>query len=377
MEDGEIDLADLFRQVWARRKTILITTVITFLLGIFVAVFSAEEYEASIVLMPQTSSSSNNMASGLLRQFGGLAGLGGMNANASGTLSPDLYPEITQSTPFYLQMINEDVYFSTLDTTVTFTEYFTEMQGASVLDYVKTYTIGLPKLIFNTPANLINSFKNKEKSKVVLPDTTAIDSISAKSDQVPIVLTGQQLSVINRLKSRITTTIETTGMVEVSVEMPDPMAAAYTTEMAVKYLTQYIQEYRTEKSQQDLAFVEKQYKDKQEKYNIAQQRLARFQDQNMNIVTERARIEQARLQTEYTLTSSLYQGLAQQLEQAKIKVQEETPVFKVLEPIQVPLSTSKPNRELIIALSLFAGLFIGSFIAFIQIIYLNIKNKMS
>ena len=127
-----------------------ITTLVTLLLGIFIAVVSPEEYEASVVLMPQSSDANGGIRFGFAAAVRGLGGFGtGAGGGSNGTLSPTLYPEITQSTPFFLELMNEESYFSTLDTTLTYAGYFGEMDQPGVLDYVKTYTIGLPRLLIN------------------------------------------------------------------------------------------------------------------------------------------------------------------------------------------------------------------------------------
>lgn len=384
--EDEVDLTDLIRRVWQRRKTVWITTLVTFLIGIFIAIVSPEEYEAEIILMPQSSSSSDNVASGLLRQFGGLAGLSGGVGPGNGSLTPNLYPDITQSTPFYLYLMKQEIFFSTLDTTTNILYYFNEVQKPTVLDYLKQYIVGLPRLIINLPLTLVNTFK--EEKPLAKPNSEATPSqaeIPAEQDSMinlhnhyrPVTLTGAEKAVIGKLKNRIKTSIETNGTVKVTVEMPDPYVAASTTELAVQYLTQYVTEYRIEKARQDLNFIQKQYDEKRSKYIQAQKRLAQMQDRNLNLFTESARTELEQAQTEYQLANSLYQSLAQQLEQAKIKVQEETPVFKVLEPVQVPLTKSKPNRELILFLSLFVGLFLGLGIVFLRIVIQNVKNNLS
>ena len=376
-DEDEIDLTDLARQLWARRKVVWITMLVAFVLGLFIAIVSPEEYEASVVLMPQSSEASGGINSGLLRQFGGLAGLS-LGGGGSGTLTPTLYPNITQSTPFFLDVIERDMYFSTLDTTVTLRQYFGKMDRPGMLDYLKTYTIGLPRLIINLPVRLINAFDDQPapiQPAPVVQDTLAEAGIIKSATDEPIILTGEQRSVIGKLMGRITTTIEDNNTVKITAEMPDPLVAAEATEMAADYLTNYILEYRTEKVQQDLEFVQKQFNEKQTRYNAIQRRLARFRDRNLNIISETARIEQEQLESENQLAFGLYQSLAQQLEQAKIKVQEETPVFKVLEPIQVPMSKSKPNRELIIILSIFVGAFLGLGIIFLQILYQNARQN--
>ena len=381
VEEDEIDLAELARQLWARRRVVWITMAVVFLIGLLVALMSPEEYEASVVLMPQSSDASGGIGSGLLRQFGGLAslGLGGAGGSTGGTLSPTLYPEITQSTPFFLNVMDKDLYFATLDTTVTFARYFGEMEKPGALDHLKTYTIGLPRLLINLPIRFINLFRDSPTAPVLVQppsaDSTASDSVVRR--RVPLRLTGRQRSVMSKLKGRISTAIEENGTVKIAARMPDPMVAAEATEMATDYLTNYILEYRTEKAQQDLRFIQAQYEDKKARYNAIQRRLARFRDRNMNIISETALIEQEQLEAENQLALGLYESLAQQLEQAKIKVQEETPVFKVLEPIQVPLSPSSPNRELILFLSLFVGLFLGLGIVFLLVLYGNVKQSLS
>lgn len=379
VEEDEIDLAELARQLWARRRIVWITTAVVFLIGLLVALVSPEEYEANVVLMPQSSDASGGIGSGLLRQFSGLAslGLGGAGGSAGGTLSPDLYPEITQSTPFFLDVMDEELYFSTLDTTVSFTQYFGEIERPGLLDYLKTYTVGLPRLLIGLPIRFVNLFKDSPTAPVLVQSPSTDSAATASPAQAPLRLTGRQRSVMNKLKGRITTTVEENGTVKIAVEMPDPLVAAEATEMATAYLTNYILEYRTEKSQQDLRFIEAQYSDKKARYEAIQRRLARFRDRNMNIISETALIEQQQLEAENQLALGLYESLAQQLEQAKIKVQEETPVFKVLEPIQVPLSPSSPNRELILILSLFVGLFLGLGIVFLLILYHNMKQSFS
>ncbi|MGB3849360.1 MAG: Wzz/FepE/Etk N-terminal domain-containing protein [Tunicatimonas sp.] len=379
VEEDEIDLAELARQLWARRRVVWITMGVVFLIGLLVALVSPEEYEANVVLMPQSSDASGGIGSGLLRQFGGLAslGLGGAGGNSGGTLSPSLYPEITQSTPFFLDIMDKELYFATLDTTVNFTQYFGEIERPGLLDYLKTYTIGLPRLLINLPVRFINLFRDSPTVPVLVrpsqTDSTATDSVT----QAPLRLTSRQRGVMNKLKERISTTIEENSTVKIAVQMPDPLVAAEATEMAADYLTNYILEYRTEKAQQDLRFIQAQHDDKKARYAAIQRRLARFRDRNMNMISETALIQQQQLEAENQLALGLYESLAQQLEQAKIKVQEETPVFKVLEPIQVPLSPSSPNRELILILSLFVGLFLGLGIVFLLILYSNMKQAFT
>ena len=49
-----------------------------------------------------------------------------------------------------------------------------------------------------------------------------------------------------------------------------------------------------------------------------------------------------------TLTFNVYNTLAQKLEQDKLRVQEETPVYTVIEPATIPLKASSPRKLIIL-----------------------------
>lgn len=378
IQDGEIDLFDLIGQIWGKRNIVIISMVVFLLFGIFIALVSSEEYTSEVVLMPQSSSSSGG-ASGLLRQFGGLAGIS-LGGGSSGDIGINLYPDITQSTPFFLNMIDQSIFIANMDTTAILKDYVTELIEPPVTDYIKRYTIGLPKLLIGLPIRVAQSFR--KKPTLAEPDVVIIEDTLTQANEMPpgtqraIQLKGKEIGAIGELRQRIKTTIEENGMLRVSVTMPDPYAAARVTSLSVDFLTDYLIEYKTEKAKSNLEFLERQYNQAQNKYFRAQQRLAQFRDRNSNIISATAQTEQERLEDENQLAFQVYQGLAQQLEQARITVQEETPIFKVLEPVQVPSGTSAPNRELIIFIFIFLGVFVGFAIAVLNIIYRYIAPKL-
>jgi len=364
--EDEIDLAELIQKVWAGRKVIFIAIGIGLALGVFIAAISPEEFESSTTLLPESSGSSrNNQGSGLLKQFGGFFDMGSSGGTAS--LGTNMYPNIMQSTPFYLHIMNQELYFASLDSTVTVLQYFSQIKEKPLIEYVKRYTIGLPSILLSLPEKWFIK-------KTPLPNATIPVSVKDTAEVDALLkLSSKQNATISELKQRIITNIEKDGTVRFTTNMPDPYAAAQLTELSVNYLTQYVTEYRTEKVQQDLKFTEEQHAEAKKRFILAQERLAAFRDRNTNIATARAQTELERLQTEYNLAANVYQGLAQQLEQAKIKVQEETPVFMVLEPVQIPLAESEPDRKLIILAFIFLGIVVGFGIIFGKIFLDYIK----
>ena len=87
----------------------------------------------------------------------------------------------------------------------------------------------------------------------------------------------------------------------------------------------------------------------------AQFKLAKFSDKNRDIISSSARIEEERIKSEYNLTFNLYNGLALELEQAKIKINEVTPVFTEIDPAIIPVDEEHPKRLIIVLSFTFIG----------------------
>ena len=66
-----------------------------------------------------------------------------------------------------------------------------------------------------------------------------------------------------------------------------------------------------------------------------------------------------RIEAEYQLAMNVYGELAMQLEQAKIKVKETTPILTIINPITVPVKKSKPQRAMILFAFTFLGIAAG------------------
>lgn len=91
-------------------------------------------------------------------------------------------------------------------------------------------------------------------------------------------------------------------------------------------------------------FMEKQ----NTSYEDAQKKYANFVDANQNIILLSYRAEQERLQNEMNLAYQVYTQVSQQLQMARAKVQEITPVYTVVQPATVPLKPAKPNKLMIL-----------------------------
>jgi uncharacterized protein involved in exopolysaccharide biosynthesis len=113
-----------------------------------------------------------------------------------------------------------------------------------------------------------------------------------------------------------------------------------------------------------MEFIQNRFDEKKKEFEGAQAKLAGFRDRNKNVTSALARTEEEQLQNEYLLAFNVYSELAQQLEQARIKVKEDTPVFSIIKPVTVPLEKSKPNRTLIVLIWIMIGALGGAGVVF-------------
>lgn len=350
--ENEIDLVELAKYIWDNRSTIYKFVAAGIVLGLAVALLSPKEYKSGATLMPEVQSTESG-ASRLLQQYGGLLGMSGSaDLGAGGMIPPQLYPQIVQSLPFQLELLNKEVEFAEFGTTTTVYNFFDEVYTPSVFSYAIEYTIGLP-------GKIIGLFK-EESPETALPRGFETDSV--------ISVTKEQMLIIDNMRERVSVSLnEETGVINLSVTMPDPNASAEVAQTSIGLMKEYLINYRTRKAEQDLQFAREQMETAKADFEAAQNRLAEFRDSNINLKSALAQTQEQRLQSEYDLAFNVYNTLAQQVEQAKLKVQEQTPVVSVLQPVQVPVDDETSGAMILI---LFTSLFAFASIALLVFYFL-------
>lgn len=359
----EIDLIELIRHLWDGRKLIIKITAAFIALGLVIAITSPKQYKVETRLLPEAKSASGGGAAALLSSLGGLGGFSMPLGEGADAIGPMLYPDVLKSTPFYLELLNHKVTYKANDGTLNITvfEYLNDHTKGSLVGVVMKYTLKLPWTI-------LGWIRGEQKTSEVSEEPEPYQFTR---------MTLEQFQIIKKLGDKISANIDQkNGVINISAEFGDPYITAQVANFAVEYLSNYITEYRVEKAKTDLHFIEERYLEKEKEYLYAQKELAQFRDANRNVQSAAARTEEERLNNKYTLAFNVYNGLAQQLEQAKIKVQEETPVIKILEPVKVPVERSKPKRSLILVVFAFLGGFIGVGFVFGKLIWVNISEQL-
>ncbi len=138
------------------------------------------------------------------------------------------------------------------------------------------------------------------------------------------------------------------GYLTLTSNFHQALLSAQVAQKAQKLLQDYITQFKIEKATAQFHFIEERFNEKKREFESAQRRLASYRDANKNISSAVAQTELEKLENEYQLAFEVYSELAKQLEQARIKIKEDTPVFSVIEEVVVPIEKSKPKRSLIL-----------------------------
>jgi uncharacterized membrane protein len=230
--------------------------------------------------------------------------------------------------------------FEKLDSQVTLYDYYTKIKYGNP---IQKYTLGLPSLI-------IKLIKGEKRSK-----------FNALTSNPLYVLTEKQIEVQKILEDQVAIFVNGTDAdVTISCSLPEAYAAAQLVQNAQILLQRYITEFKIEKAKTEQEFIQQRYDEAKLTYQAAQHQLASLRDHNKNVSTSIARTEEERLTGEYTLVTGVYTELAKKLEQAKIQVKEDTPVFMIIKPVSVPTEKSRPNRPMILVISAFIGFIVGT-----------------
>ena len=343
-EEQDVDLVELIQRMWINRGLIVKVTIGFMVLGLLVAIFSSKVYTASCDVVPQTSESTT------LSRMSSLAAMAGINLNQMQdvkTLSPYVYENITKSTTFYKELMQTNIFIKEVGHPISFYEYYTseEYNKPSILEYILKYTIGLPGVILKAIRG-----DNKDKNLEKLGDDTArIETV-----------TEDEYNCMKMLNECVSLTLDDKkGYVTITANMPEALAAAQMAQATVTLLQKYITEFKIEKVQSNLDFVQERYDEAKRNFEDIQARRAKFRDANLNTTRYSARTELDKLDAEYSLAMNLYSELATQLEQAKIKVKETIPVLTIINPVTVPFKKSKPQRAMILMAFTFLGVVAG------------------
>ena len=349
-QEIEIDLIDILRKIIGIRKKIYKAAGIGLIIGIIIAISIPKQYTVEVTLSPEMGSTKGGGLSGLAASF---LGSGATMSDGTDALNASLSADIVSSTPFLLELSVMEIPASE-NKKMTLNTYLDEESSPWW-----SYIIGLPSMVIGGVKSLF--IKEDE------------ETISDRGNQGTIELSKKESQKIETLKKMIIASVDKkTSMTTVAVTLQNPKVAAVVADSVVGKLQEYIINYRTSKAKEDCIYLERLFKERQQEYYVAQKRYADYMDSHDNIILQSVRAEQERLQNDMSLAYQVYSQVASQLQVARAKVQEEKPVFAVVEPAVVPLNPSGTSKKIYVLAFIFLSVCI---VIFWKLFGENILNK--
>ena len=352
-KEEELDLLEIVQILFRKRKTIYKSVGISILFALIIAFSMPREYTVTVTLSPESGTSSSSSLMGMASMLG----LGNISMSNEDALNVSLFPDIMASTPFALELYGMQVRPENSDTTLALHRF---MEGQSRPWF--GYLFALPGMAVGGVMSLFGDME--EMTAREIPD--------------PFHLTREEEKSLMDIKKMMSAEADkTTGITTISVTLQDPVVAAVVADSVVHKLQAYITAYRTKKATEDFNYQEKLYEKSKEEYYRIQREYAAFQDRNQLVTLNAAKVEGERMETQLKLASQIYQQAATQLELLRAKIQEDKPVFAVVEPATVPLKPSAPRKALILVGFMFLA-FVGSaaWILFGKDLWTDIKNEL-
>lgn len=336
--EDEIDLVEHLKKIYKYKRLIIKYSIISAFAGVVFAFLQPNQYTSSTTFIPQLGSEVKSGGSSL----SGLASLAGINLGGMEGISefpPSLYPQVVESVPFKVDLLSSKIRLN--DDELTLRDYFLKQKNSfDLIQNIKKYTIGLPSLIFRIFKNEIKSISNPSK-------------LYAISEQDEILF--KNLS--NFLALSIN---EKEGFITMSFTDNNNRIAAQIVKIAQTQLQEKIIEFKVKSSKELLDFTVEQYNDKKSNFEKLQDERAIFVDKNINISSTLFQNKLNRIESELSIAQNVVQQLANQVEQAKLQVNKDTPVFTTINPVSIPFEKSSPKRSFIVIVFLFLGFILST-----------------
>ena len=302
----EIDLIELLKTAWNGRKQIIIISFVFVLVGVARALLSPIVYTSSTTFInSQTESSSSSGLSGVASLVG--INLGGMSSGSE--IPSTMYPQLGESIEFKRDLLNS---------------YIDEKEQIKLEDFLANY-------------NDIEKSVTENNNKLF---------ISEYEDEL--------FNIINDVVS--ISVNQKDGFITITANMPNSEYAANTCINAREILQQTVINNRIKSAKQKLEYSEEQLNSKRIEFEEVQNKLAYFNDSNLNLVTSSVINEREKLEAEFQIINAVMIELSKQVEQRKLQVSEDTPVFSIVKEASMPVTRSYPKRTQMVLIFGFIGL---------------------
>ena len=315
-EESSIDFKKIFQDLLKHKMLYAKVLPVAFVLAAIYALSLPNYYSCTVKLAPELGSSAKaggSLAS-LASSFGVNLGSAQQGADA---INPTLYPDLMNSVDFKTDLFKVKVRREDDNQEFTYYDYLANEQKTT------WWSAGM-KAFFD----LFGSKKDDESSKID-----------------PFRLSKKQTKIVKIIDKNVVCDVDKkTFVITINVTDQDPQICAMMADTVKTRLQQFITDYRTSKARVDYDYNLKLSCEAKAKYEQARNRYVAYADSHRNVTSQSAQTKESDLQSEMQLQERIYQQVIALLQQAEMKVLEETPAFTTLQSATVPVQKTGPKR---------------------------------
>ena len=355
-DEQEIDIMELISKLWKKRSMIIKWCIVGAVIGLVAGFSIPKTYTAGVTLVPEVQQRTSSGVSSI-------ASMMGVNLNNSvDAINAEMFPDVVHSTTFIYELFDLPVTFERKDSVITvpLVEYMKEYQKSPWWSAV----IKFPFKVLGWCIDLVT------------PDEEEEDNVSGPLD--PSNLPRKERGVVKYFAENIIVNVDKkTLKVNMSLQMQDPLVVATVMNAVTENLKNYMSDYRTSKSRQDVQNLEVICEQRKADYYKAQQEYAKYIDANKNVILQSANAERERLQQEMNLAYQVYSQVASNLEGARIQAEQAKPVFVIIENVKVPLRRSAPSKaKMLVIFTFLAGCCAAAWVLFGEDYWHKLKENL-
>lgn len=342
------DFKQVIASICRKKKTYGVVIAVAFVLGIVVSFSIPKRYSAKVMLAPESNVDQMN---GSLSSLASLVGVNGAGLSSDAIL-PDIYPDVVLSKDFLVGLSQIKVRTLKGDLETSLYDYIENHQKTTWWEAIVKAMVSL----------IPNNSDTKEKG------------MGEKLN--PFQLTKKQTGVITAIENSFNCSVDSkTGVIVIKSSAQDPLIAAVLADSVSARLQNFITDYRTNKARNDLAHIEELYKEAKSRYDKARQTYASYADANQDLVLESFKAKENDLENEMQLQYNIYSQVTIQLQNARAKVIEKTPVYAVIQNPTVPYRHSSPKKMLLVIAFVFVGVFGYTTVLMVKEGYTSLYSK--
>lgn len=325
IEKDTIDLKEIAKTVWNKRKTFYIVLPIVFILSCIWIFPQPRYYTAEVKLAPENGGT--NITSDGLSSIASSFGINIGNIASPDAIYPTLYPDLIYSTDFIVKLF--DIQITTYDGKVS-CNYYTYLNK-------------------HQKKNPITEPYNKLKRYITNLFTYQEQNHSGQARINPFNLTKRENDIKEIVMEKISCSVDKkTDVISIRVKDQDRKVCAILADSVRERLQSFIIDYRTKKARQDVEYYQHLSDSAKTEYDKANAQCAAFFDSHKNVVLESTILQGEKLKNVLSLKTNTYNTLCTQLSLAKAKVQERTPSFTILQSPTIPIKPTGPKRLLFV-----------------------------